>query len=201
MQYLQIFADQFKKIKEHPTMTRSPSLLEPMHSMIADQVESHGYKTRSLRNREFTFEGPYGTKDLDVAIFDNNNKLIGAIMFKGIRSEYKKNSNNYFEQMRGESQLLLDGGIPVYQIILIPTKVKHKKSDGSYVWETPSEKSTENYSIYINNNYKPDGLKVGVFYIDVDYENFKANYADRKIVNMENTMTEGIENFIRSLNG
>lgn len=199
MEYLKLFADQFKKVKEDPNATRSSALLLPMHSAIANQVETHGFKTKSLRNKEYNFVGPYGEKKLDIAIFDKN-KLVGAIMFKGIRSEYNKNRNNYFENMRGESQLLIDGNIPVYQIILIPTKCKHKTSAGRIVFETPDEKSTKNYNSYILSGYKPEKLKLGVFYIDLDYKNFTASYSTRRVEAIkETTMTEGINNFCMSL--
>lgn len=200
MKYLKLFADQFKAVQENPYATRSSALLLPIHSAIADQVEKHGFKTKSLKNKEYNFSGPYGEKKLDIAIFNNDNKLIGAIMFKGIRSEYNKNRNNYFENMRGESQLLIDGNIPVYQIILIPTKCKHKDSNGCIVFETPDKKSTENYNSYILSGYKPEKLKLGVFYIDVDYINFNASYSTRRVEAIkENTMTEGIDNFCMSL--
>lgn len=198
MLYLKNFSKQIEDVTNHPTATRSSKLLMPMHSAIADQVESHGFTTRSLRNKEYKFEGPYGTKDLDVAIFKDN-KLVGAIMFKGIRSEYNKNSNNYFENMRGESQLLLDGGIPVYQIILIPTKVKHKDSKGIITFESPSDASYNNYVHYINDGYKPEKLKLGVYYIDVDYDKFTANYSTKVVPGVETTMTEGIDNFMKLL--
>lgn len=198
MTYIEIFAEQFKIIKNNPNATRSSALLLPMHSKIADQVETFGFITKSLRNKEYTYEGPYGTKKLDIAIFDKD-KLIGAIMFKGIRSEYNKNSNNYFENMRGESQLLLDGNIPVYQIILIPTKIKHKLSSGQIIFEKPTEQSITNYTNYIVSKYKPDKLKLGIYYIDIDYEYFTATYSDKIIPTVELTLDEGINNFCRNL--
>ena len=199
-EYLQLFADELKMVQKNPNATRSKKLLIPMHSTIANQVETYDFKTISLRdNKEFTFPGPYGNKDLDIAIFDKD-KFVGAIMYKGIRSEYNKNSNNYFENMRGESQLLIDANIPVYQIILIPTQCKKKKKTGEIVFETPTEQSTENYNLYILNGYKPEKLKLGVFYIDVDYENFTASYSTRRVEAIEETtMFEGIKNFCMSL--
>ena len=199
MQYLKLFSEQFKEVEKNPNATRSPSLLLPIHSAIAEQVEKYGYETKSLKNKEYTYIGPYGSKKLDIGIFKNN-KLVGAIMFKGIRSEYNKNSNNYFEGMRGESQLLIDGNVPVYQIIFIPTHVKHKKSNGEIILETPSQDSTNNYSNYINSNYRPSKLKVGVYYIDINYKNYTAQYSSRIIPNTEKTLTEGIDNFIKEVN-
>lgn len=193
MKYLQHFGKQLETVAKNPNATRSSYLMEPMHTEIATQVESYGFQTRSLKNKEYEFIGPYGKKKLDIAIFKNG-KLVGAIMFKGIRSEYNKNANNYFEGMRGESQLLIDGNVPVYQIILIPTKVKHKDS-----FENPNEQYLENYNNYINSQYKPKKLKVGVYYVDVDYNTYKVSYANKQIPNVEHTMEEGIENFVKSL--
>lgn len=199
MEYPKLFAEQFKLLETNPNATRSSKLLVPIHSAIAAQVETYGYTTRSLKNHEHTLVGPYGSKKLDVAIFDHN-KLIAAIMFKGIRSEYNKNSNNYFENMRGESGLLLDSGINIYQLILIPTRCKHKLKSGKIVLETPKLESTENYNSYIINGYKPEKLKLGVYYIDVDYVNFTASYSTRRVEAIhERTISEGIENFCLSL--
>lgn len=198
MQYLKLFSEQFEKVEKNPNITRSSNLLLPMHSAIAEQIEKYGYMTRSLKNKEYTYVGPYGNKKLDIAIFKNN-KLIAAIMFKGIRSEYNKNSNNYFENMRGESQLLIDGQIPVYQVIFIPTQVKHKKTNGEIILEKPTLESTNNYSNYINSHYKPSKLKLGVYYIDIDYKNYTAQYSSRLIPSVESTLTEGINNFIKDV--
>lgn len=198
MNYLQLFGEQLQKVAINPNITRSTSLVKPMHTEIATQVESYGFQTRSLQNKEYTFVGPYGTKDLDIAIFKNN-KLIGAIMFKGIKSEYNKNANNYFENMRGENQLLIDGNLPVYQIILIPTKIKHKNNKKEIVFETPGKNHITNYDNYINSCYKPDKVKIGVYFLDVDYLTYETKYSDIKIHNTEATIEEGIENFIKSL--
>lgn len=198
MKYVKLFGEQFKEVKKNPNITRSSALLLPMHSAIAEQVEQFGLETKSLKNKEYTYNGPYGNKKLDIGIFKNS-KLIAAIMFKGIRNEYNKNSNNYFENMRGESQLLIDGNIPVYQIILIPTQIKHKKANGEIVFETPTRDSIKNYSNYINSKYKPSKLKVGVYYIDVDYKNYTAQYSSTTIPTVEKTLTEGINNFIKEV--
>lgn len=198
MNYLQLFGEQLQKVAINPNITRSSSLIKPMHTEIATQVEFYGFQTRSLQNKEYTFIGPYGTKDLDIAIFKDG-KLIGAIMFKGIKSEYNKNANNYFENMRGENQLFVDGNLPVYQIILIPTKIKHKNSNKEIVFETPSKNHIINYDNYINSCYKPSKVKIGVYFLDIDYSTYETKYSDIKIHNIEDTIEEGIENFIKSL--
>lgn len=81
MEFQQLFADQFKAVAEKkygPATTRSSKLLEPIHSKIAELVEKEGFSTRSLCNSEYEFIGAYGSKKVDIAIF-NGDKFVGAI--------------------------------------------------------------------------------------------------------------------------
>lgn len=186
MKYANEFGKMFQMIADGVS-TRSPRMLDSMHDAIATQVEELGYKTK----REVEFVGAYGTKKVDIAILDDNSNVIGAIMFKGIRSNYNKNANNYFEGMRGENSLFLDKDVPVYQIIFIPTVIRKDST-----WEHPSEKSYTNYCNYIQ-SYLPEKAKVGVYYFDVNYDTNVAVYSDKKVPNIEETLSEGIENFVR----
>ena len=184
MEFPQLFANQFKDVAEKkygPATTRSSKLLEPIHSHIADIVESLGFSTRSLRNSEYEFIGAYGSKKVDIAIFDGD-KFVGAINFKGIRSEYNKNANNFYENMKGESDLFVNADIPIMQIIFIPTKVHHKKSNGEEIFETPTQKSRDNYKNFLA--YKSsywDLLTFIPYYFEVDYDNFTAKYCEDNI--------------------
>lgn len=186
MKYAQEFGKMFQMIKDGIS-TRSPRMLDSMHNAIAMQVEALGYKTQ----REAEFIGAYGTKKVDVAIINDKSEIIGAIMFKGIRANYNKNSNNYFEGMIGENSLFLDKDIPVYQIIFIPTVIKKNNA-----WECPTEKSYTNYCNYIQ-SYLPPKAKVGVYYFDVDYSTNTALYSDKRVPCVEKTLSEGIDNFIK----
>lgn len=186
MKYAYEFGKMFQMLDDGVS-TRSSRILDSMHDTIAAQVEALGYKTQ----REIEFIGAYGTKKVDIAILNDKSEIIGAIMFKCIRSNYNKNANNYFENMRGENSLFLDKDIPVYQIIFIPTTVKTK--DG---WEHPTEKSYLNYCNYIA-NYLPKKAKVGVYYFDIDYSANTAVYSDKRVPCVEKTLSEGIDNFIK----
>lgn len=201
MNFIELYANQIKIADTIPNSTRSNKILIPMHKAIADYVAMHSrYHTQSLPDSEYLAEFPYGTKKVDIALLDDNNNLKGAILFKGIRSEYNKNANNYYEQMKGESSLFIDNNVPVYQIILIPTLVHHK-TNGKPTFETPTEKSFNNYNNFINT--KPNYwnlLKLNVFYIDVDYTNYTANYSTNKIINnIELNLEEGLLNFIKEV--
>lgn len=100
-------------------------------------------------------------------------------MFKGIRSEYNKNANNYYENMKGESSLFIENNIPVYQVIFIPTQIKH--GDG---FEVPTQQSYLNYYNFINYHSSYwNKLKLGVFYFDITYKDsrYMASYSNKTI--------------------
>ena len=201
MIFNELFSNQFKEVEKNQYATRSNKILIPIHSAIAEIIAEHtSYKVISLPSSEYEFKSEFGTKKVDIAIVDDENNLKAAIMFKGIRSEYNKNANNYYENMKGESSLFIDSNIPVYQIIFIPTQVKHKKNN-EYVLETPTEKSFNNYNNFIN-HHTPywNKLKLGVFYFDIDYENnYKTIYSSKKMPGVEDTLTEGLINFIKGV--
>ena len=128
------YVEQIKTADTVANSTRSNKILIPMHKAIADFIDANSnYHTQSLPDSEYEVNFSYGSKKIDIAILDDAGNLKGAILFKGIRSEYNKNANNYYEQMKGESSLFIDNNIPVYQIILIPTKVHHKKTNGERI--------------------------------------------------------------------
>lgn len=193
-----LFADQFRLIDKNSNATRSNRILIPIHSEIAKIVaENTDYKVISLPDREYQFVSDIGSKRVDIAIVDKDNNLKGAILFKAIRSEYNKNANNYYENMKGESSLFIDNNIPVYQIIFIPTYIKHGPG-----FEVPTEKSYSNYCNFIkSHNPYWNRLKLGVFYFDIDYENdYEIFYSDKVVPGVEDTLTEGLINFLKEVN-
>lgn len=197
-----LFADQLRKTELNPYATRSKKNLYPIHSTIADIVAQYTkYKVMSFPGKEYCFISDIGTKDVDIAIVDEKNTLKGAIMFKSIKSEYNKNANNYYENMKGESSLFIDNGIPVYQIIFIPTKVRHRNSHGEKTFEIPTGKSYKHYCNFIK-LHPPywDTLKLGVYYFDVDYKNdYKISYSKKVVPGVEGTLTEGLINFMKEV--
>ena len=82
--YAQLFANQFDFIDNNPdnlkSPTRSSKVITPMHSAIAKQIQENSeYTTISLADgEEYTFEGIYGSKKIDIAVFDKNGKLKGG---------------------------------------------------------------------------------------------------------------------------
>lgn len=204
MIFPELFGNQIREVEFNPNATRSNKILFPLHSAIAKIVSKYtNYKVISLPEHEYHFSSSIGSKNVDIAIVDaTTNELKAAIMFKAIRAEYNKNANNYYENMKGESSLFIDNNIPVYQIIFIPTRVRHKNSRGERVFEIPTENSYNNYYNFIN-NHAPywNNLKLGVFYFDVDYncDNYTTVYSKKTIPGVENTLTEGLINFMEGI--
>ena len=195
-----LFAGQFRKI-ESGISTRSNKILLPSHSAIANIVAQHTeYKVISLPEKEYHFISKTGEKYVDIAIVDEKDNLKGALMFKAVRSEYNKNANKYYEGMIGESSLFIENDVPVYQIIFIPTKVRHKGKD-KITFETPTEKSYKHYCNFIKlHSHYWDTLKLGIYYFDVDYENdYKTSYSNKVVPGVESTLTEGLINFIKEV--
>lgn len=203
MIFPELFGNQICEVEANPNATRSNKILFPLHSAIAEIVAQHtDYTVISLPEKEYHFTSAIGSKNVDIAVVDvTTNELKAAIMFKAIRAEYNKNANNYYENMKGESSLFIDNGIPVYQIIFIPTHVRHKNSRGEKVFEVPTENSYNNYCNFANHHtpYWND-LKLGVFYFDVNYDyDYETFYANKTVPGMEDTLTEGLINFMRGI--
>lgn len=85
---------------------RSNKKLIPIHKWFAEIIENKlgkGYSVKSLgKDGEFKIDGKYYPKNLDISIFKNQ-KIIATISFKFVTSNYKQNSNNYFENLLGET--------------------------------------------------------------------------------------------------
>ena len=85
---------------------RSNKKLISIHRWFADVIENKldpSYSVRSLgKGCEFTLDGKYYPKTLDIAILKNQ-KIVATISFKFVTSNYKQNSNNYFENLLGET--------------------------------------------------------------------------------------------------
>lgn len=197
MIFCDLFGEQMKIVDSNSNATRSNKILFPIHSQIRQILSEYSkYNIVSLPDKEYLFDSAIGSKKVDIALIDEEGHLKGAVMFKAIRSEYNKNANNYYENMKGESSLFIDNGIPVYQIIFIPTQIHHKNSRGDKIFETPTQKSYDNYyNFCLNHSNYWHKLKLGVYYFDFDYDTYKVSYSNKTIPNVESTLTEGLINF------
>lgn len=85
---------------------RSNKKLIPIHSWFAKEIVSglgNDYSIMSLGiGGEYKIEGKYYPKKLDITIISNENPIV-TLSFKFVTSNYAQNSNNYFENLLGET--------------------------------------------------------------------------------------------------
>jgi hypothetical protein len=66
---------------------------------------------------------------------------------------YSQNSNNYFENMLGETANIRSCNIPYFQIFVIPDKIPYYKDNGAIQnWETFTEKNVHKYQVLSTDN-------------------------------------------------
>lgn len=115
-------------IKYLNTSARSNEKLKILHGYIADSIKqklSDDYRVDSIdlsNGKEQTITGNYMPKKVDITIskiVDNKPIHIAGIAVKFVMSNYFQNSNNYFENMLGETSNIRKAGIPYFQIFII----------------------------------------------------------------------------------
>ena len=125
--------DSFYKYLE--TGSRSNEKLKILHGAITQDLKNRlgdNYQLHSLGygdDREVKMTGRYMDKKVDIAI-EKDGKILSAIALKFIMRNYSQNSNNYFENMLGETANIRSAGKPYFQIVIIPSKVPYFKKGG-----------------------------------------------------------------------
>jgi hypothetical protein len=149
-EFLTVVGDSFKKFLE--TGSRSNEKLKILHGAIAKDLKErlgNGYYVQSLgvgNGKELKLYGRYIDKAVDITILKNCNPIAG-IGVKFVMQNYSQNSNNYFENMLGETANIRCANIPYFQIFIIPDKLPYYKNDGTIQkWE---EFTTHNSAKYV----------------------------------------------------
>jgi len=113
---------------------RSSSKIIPMHKCLSEILKEKLGKDFVIKsmgvgdNKEYKFKGKYYTKDLDITILKDN-KPISAIGFKFVTSNYKQNSNNYFENMLGETANVKRNDLLYGQILILKEQMPYFSTD------------------------------------------------------------------------
>jgi len=101
---------------------RSNKKLIPIHTWFAKEIISelgNDYSSMSLgTGGEYKIEGKYYPKMLDIIVF-NNQKPIVTLSFKFVTSNYAQNSNNYFENLLGETANIRRIGVGFVHFIVL----------------------------------------------------------------------------------
>lgn len=148
-EFLTVVGNSFKKFLK--TGSRSNEKLKILHGAIARDLTERlgvGYYVQSLgvgNGKERKLDGRYINKVVDITILRNDRPIAG-IGVKFVMQNYSQNSNNYFENMLGETANIRCANIPYFQIFIIPDKLPYYKNDGTIQkWENFSVHNSAKY--------------------------------------------------------
>ncbi len=158
-EFLETIGNSFKKFLS--TGSRSNEKLKILHGNISQDLQERlgdGYSVKSLRidgvSGELKLNGRYIEKAVDIAILKENNPIAG-VGVKFVMQNYSQNSNNYFENMLGETANIRCANIPYFQIFIIPDELPYYKNDGSIQkWETFTKHNSEKYITLSKDNFE-----------------------------------------------
>lgn len=186
---------------------RSTAKLKPVHSFIANylhlklngnyEIYSQGFE----EGREYQIDGKYYPKKEDIVVLNQNHDPLIAISFKFVTSNYKQNSNNYFENLLGETAnirrvnigfahlLVLRGHTPYYN-----KNAGNKRGEEMKI-EVLTDENIAKYVKLFNDNdfpHKPDVLGILVVdYNDKTQRMEKANLEDFNLSDETKRLLEG----------
>lgn len=195
-EFLQTIKESFVTcLKTHPN---SNEKLKVLHGAIAKDIfskiniEHNAYSIKSLgfeAGKEHEIQGRYiSNKAIDITIINNsNNEIVAGIGVKFVMSNYSQNSNNYFENMLGETSNIRSAGIPYFQIFIIPETVPHFKDGGALSgWESIVKPNKHYIDKYIKlskdsiDNYMHAPNKTLFVMINIGKENTHETITSRK---------------------
>lgn len=167
-QFLNVVKNSFDSFIASGT-SRSTQKLKPLHGAIArdiytklrqDERYGRGFSIKSQGfgdDKEGSIQGRYIDKAVDITIY-HNNRAVGGVAVKFVMQNYSQNSNNYFENMLGETANIRCNGIPYFQIfIILDTLPYYNKSKEITKWESFTEHNVSKYLALSNDD-------VNVFY-------------------------------------
>lgn len=135
-QFLEIIKQSFSTYLSVGT-SRSTAKLKILHGSIAADlkeklgngfsIQSQGYE----EGIEGSIDGRYYSKKTDITV-KYNNKAVAGYAVKFVMRNYFQNSNNYFENMLGETANIRASGIPYFQIFIIFDKVPYYQKSGKF---------------------------------------------------------------------
>ena len=148
-EFLKVITCSFKTFLE--TGSRSNEKLKILHKAIANDILErlgNDFSVKSLGigdGKEEVIEGRYIEKKVDITILKSGQPIAG-IGVKFVMQNYSQNSNNYFENMLGETANIRCSNTPYFQIFIIPDKLPYYKENGTLQkWETFSEHNSTKY--------------------------------------------------------
>lgn len=131
--------------------SRSTAKLKTLHGRIATDLENllgeeFTIKSQGYGNdKEGSIDGRYYPKNVDITILKKGKPVAGYAV-KFVMRNYSQNSNNYFENMLGETANIRANSIPYFQIFIIFEKVPYYSSGGEFKrYDVISEHNLDKY--------------------------------------------------------
>lgn len=157
VEFLKVISNSFCRFLQKGT-SRSTDKLKPLHGAIARDLQeklgddyeiiSQGYGN----DKEAQIQGRYIGKKVDITV-TKGEKAIAGIAVKFVMQNYSQNSNNYFENMLGETANIRANKCPYFQIFIILDKLPYYKRNKSIQkWETFTEHNAEKYVVLSKDN-------------------------------------------------
>lgn len=149
-QFLSVVRESFKKYLAIDT-SRSTAKLKSLHGKIAGDIKElfgpeYTVLSQGIGNdKEGTINGRYYPKNVDITV-SKNGKPVAGYAVKFVMRNYSQNSNNYFENMLGETANIRSNSIPYFQIFIIFEKVPYYKKGGAFQkYDILTEHNLEKY--------------------------------------------------------
>ena len=217
-QFLDVIRDSFYTYLSVGT-SRSTAKLKTLHGSIAEDlkeklgsdfiINAQGYK----EDKEVCIDGRYYPKKIDITV-KYKGKSIAGYAIKFVMRNYSQNSNNYFENMLGETANIRANNIPYFQIFITFDKIPYYKKGGEFSrYDIISEHNLNKYIKLSADNpdsfmHTPDKtlfvlLKLkekesNYHYInDKDYANYyKSVIKDKDLLNYSDKIKDNFENSV-----
>lgn len=203
-EFLQIIKKSFATYLAVGT-SRSTAKLKTLHGHIATDLESllgPGFIIKSQgygNDKEGSIGGRYYPKNVDITI-SKNGKAVAGYAVKFVMRNYSQNSNNYFENMLGETANIRANAIPYFQIFIIFEKVPYYSNGGEFKrYDVISEHNLDKYLALSKDDpfkffHTPDKTLVVLIKLKEKELNFhfrnSSDYADyyRSVINDDDLM-------------
>lgn len=158
-EFLQVLKESFLTyLKTNP---RSNEKLRVLHGAISKDVLSglgNQYSVSSIdtdrQRKEKCIQGRYLEKKVDIRIErKEDERVLAGIAVKYVMSNYMQNSNNYFENMLGETANIRTAGYPYFQLFIIPSVIPYfDNSKRISRWEKIDDHHLAKYAELSNDN-------------------------------------------------
>lgn len=149
-EFNEILSNSFKEFLN--SGSRSNRKLKILHGAVANDLAARlggGFSCIALGihdGKEEKIHGRYLVKTADITVQRHDGSTIAGIGVKFVMQNYTQNSNNYFENMLGETANIRCGNVEYFQIFIVPEKLPHYDAAGNIRgWESISAHYMEKY--------------------------------------------------------